>query len=311
MVTYNAILRVLSYFHFFRYPLTKDEIWRYLPFLCSRADLERSLSELEDLDIIYNIEGFYSLANDTALVARRNAGNKYAIPKLAKAYKIAGFLGKFPFVECICISGSLSKDFSTPKGDLDFFIITSANRLWIARTFMHAFKKLTFLVGAQHSFCMNYYVSCEHLDINPKNVFTAIELATLKPAFIRNGAEEMYETNKDWMQIFIPNWSLNEKPVSPRHNKWFPSRATEFVLNKLGGNSINAFLFEMTKRKWIKKWQRKNYDVDACLKCMAPHFNTPLNYPTNLPEKVVDTHAVILNEALAKLKKKIPAAVKV
>ena len=56
------------------------------------------------------------------------------------------------------MSGSLSKHFADEKSDIDFFIITSANRLWIARTCMHLFKKVSYIAGKQHWFCMNYYV---------------------------------------------------------------------------------------------------------------------------------------------------------
>jgi hypothetical protein len=63
------------------------------------------------------------------------------------------------------------------------FITTAKNRLWIARTLMHGLKKLTFLFNKQHYFCMNYYVDeVQQLQIREKNIYTAIEVATLMPS---------------------------------------------------------------------------------------------------------------------------------
>ena len=47
---------------------------------------------------------------------------------------------------------------------------------------MHLFKKLTFLTGRQHYYCMNYFVDEAALEVNNKNIFTAMEVKTLLPA---------------------------------------------------------------------------------------------------------------------------------
>src|SRR5690606_39126981 len=91
------------------------------------------------------------------------------------------FIYLFPFVAFVGISGSLSKGFAAADGDFDFFIITSANRLWICRTLLHLFKKLSFLAGAQHRFCMNYFIDISHAAIEERNRYTAIELSSLIP----------------------------------------------------------------------------------------------------------------------------------
>ena len=87
-------------------------------------------------------------------------------------------LFQFPFVRGVFISGSLSKRCAAEKEDVDYFIVTSANRLWIARTIMHLYKKLTYLRGRQDRYCMNYFIDEEALEIKEKNIFTAVEMIT-------------------------------------------------------------------------------------------------------------------------------------
>lgn len=301
---HNAILKTLSYFDFFRYPITKAELWKYLPINSNSTDFEQAVEELIELNIISCIDGYYALHGSRALVERRIKGNNYARKQLLKANRIARFLGNFPFVESVCISGSLSKDFSLPDGDLDFFIITAPNRLWIARTFMHIFKKFTFLVGAQHSFCMNYYVSIEHLTIEPKNIFTAVEVSTLKPAFVRTGLKSLIEHNHNWIKVFIPNYVYNDNHNDYRHSKLLPARLFENLLDIAGGTRLNNLLFNFTKRKWINKWERKGYDINACLTCMDIHFNAPLNHPKNLPGIVIQHYHDTYEKAVTLYKEK-------
>jgi hypothetical protein len=117
-----------------------------------------ALQKLVIEKIIFRINEFYSLQNDPLLVEKRIKGNDRASKLLSKAMSIGAFLYRFPFVRAVGISGSLSKKYADEKADIDFFIITKSNRLWISRTVLHAFKKLTFLVGQQHFYCMNYFI---------------------------------------------------------------------------------------------------------------------------------------------------------
>ncbi|MEI9810645.1 MAG: hypothetical protein WDO16_23755 [Bacteroidota bacterium] len=140
------------------------------------------LEQLVAEGTIFRIAEFYLLQNDSALVKRRREGNQRAGQLLPKAMRIGRFLSRFPYVRGVGISGSLSKMYADEKADIDFFIITKANRLWIARTFMHLFKKLTFLTGRQHLYCMNYYIDEKALKLGEQNIYTAIETVTLLPA---------------------------------------------------------------------------------------------------------------------------------
>jgi len=170
----GSILKVLAYFDIFQYPLTQNEIKQFLDQPVSETAMENAMQRLLDEKNIFRLRNFYSLQNDLLLAEKRIQGNLRAVKLLAKANKIGRFLFKFPFVNAVGISGSLSKQYADEKADIDFFVITKANRLWIARTIMHVFKKLTFLTGRQHFYCMNYYVDEAALHLRDKNIFTAV-----------------------------------------------------------------------------------------------------------------------------------------
>src|SRR6202000_1190878 len=148
---------------------------------------------------------YYSLKNDPSLAQRRHQGEVRADKLLTTAKRNARLLYQFPFVRGVCISGSLSKRCADERADIDYFIITRSNRLWIARTLMHLFKKLTYLRGRQHRYCMNYFVDEDALEIREKNIFTATELITLLPASGNTGLNKVFQAN-DWTTSYYPQY---------------------------------------------------------------------------------------------------------
>ena len=177
----HSILKVIAYFDVFDYPVTVEEIKLYIDTPFAESELCFALQQLQQYNAVYRFNKFYSLRNEYALVERRINGNMLAEKKLKQAARIAKFLMWFPYIKGVAISGSLSKNFAYEGGDIDFFIITAANRLWLARTFFTAFYYLARFAGLKDFFCLNYFIDEHALEIPEKNVYTAIEIATLKP----------------------------------------------------------------------------------------------------------------------------------
>ena len=190
-------MKVLAYFDLFDYPLSKEEILAFLDQAVRMENLSEALNELRAEKYIFLYRDYYMIQDNDGLVTRRIKGNDRAKPLLRTGNRISRFLYQMPYVRAIGISGSLSKDFAGEGADIDYFIITKSNRLWVARTIMHLFKKWSFLFGRQHWYCMNYYIDEDALEIEEKNIFTAIELITLLP--VRgNGVLHAFFDKNEW-----------------------------------------------------------------------------------------------------------------
>ena len=133
------------YFDIFRYPLTRKEIESFLDRPFSEYEFNDSLHDLLSDGRIFQLYEFYSLRNDISIAEIRKKGNANADTLIKKAKEIAKLLYKFPYVRAIGLSGSVSKNFADEKSDIDYFLITKANRLWIARTLLVFFRKNPFL----------------------------------------------------------------------------------------------------------------------------------------------------------------------
>ena len=219
--------------------------------------------------------GFYSLRNTDLLVRRRKEGVAKAKPLLRKAAGIARLLSALPFVRGVAVSGSLSKYFADEGSDIDYFIITARDRLWVARTCTHVLKKLSFLLGMQDYFCMNYYVDETSMEIPEKNVFTATEIVTLLPV-TGPDAFRRFRRDNDWTEGYLPNHpGLAVAARAPSGN--LLRRAVEWCLSGRAGRTLDDVLMRVTVRRWAAKARRGKRNARGGLMAMSAgkHFSKP------------------------------------
>ncbi len=249
--TKENILATLAYFDIFSYPLTRAEIYLFLGKKYNYDDFDDAVSCLLIEGAIHQFDRFFTLKNDHQLAVRRVEGNSKAEELIRKAKRVGNILIRFPYVRGVAISGSLSKNFADEYSDIDLFIITAKNRLWVARTLMHCLKKLTFLVNREHYFCMNYYIDEQELQIAEKNIYTAIEIGTLLPLEGDIVFEKFYAANT-WTRDFLPNKNMriaSAKPSKIPALKWL----FEFLFNSWVGNALDTLLMKITARRWRQK----------------------------------------------------------
>jgi hypothetical protein len=272
----------------FDYPLTYNEIFLFLESKCTEADLKEAINYLIGCKLIFKLDNFYSLKNDHYITIRRNKGNQKAAILLHKAKYVGRLLIKFPYVRGIGISGSLSKNFADDQSDIDLFIITKKNRVWIARTIMHCFKKLTFLVNKQHYYCMNYYVDEEQLEIVEKNIYTAIEVATIIPLEGDFAFKDFYTANS-WTIDYLPNKVMRLSSAKPL-KKHVLKVVIETIFNNKIGNWIEGLLMKATASRWNKKTLLKKLNSRGTIMGMAAskHFAKP--DPKNFQVKLIERY---------------------
>jgi hypothetical protein len=247
-----TILKTLAYFDIFDYPLSEKEIKNLLHEDVDDSIFTAAVKQLLVHKMVFSLNGFYALDNNDVKVERRLEGNMRAQKLLPAARRIGSFIYKFPFVRGVAISGSLSKNYADKKADIDFFIITKANRLWIARTVLHLFKKMTFLVRRQHYYCMNYFVDEEALRIPERNIYTATEVVTLLPAAGSSAMNNFFEAN-GWSRELFPSYAA-DMSFEISDNITSIKTLAERTLNH---DNLDNFLFRWTSRRWRKKEMRQ------------------------------------------------------
>ncbi|WP_299497152.1 nucleotidyltransferase domain-containing protein [Mucilaginibacter sp.] len=282
------ILATLAYFDLFNYPLTSVEIYLFLKNKYEQEDFDGALRCLIANQSVYQFSNFYTLKNDYSLITRRCEGNKKATELIKIAEKVSEILIKFPYVRGIAISGSLSKNFADENSDIDLFIITAKNRLWIARTLMHLFKKLTYLVNKQDYFCMNYYIDEEQLEIVEKTIYTAIEVVTLIPLQGDSTIENFYSANA-WTRAYLPNKIMRLSSAKPLKPIFFKALFEKLLNNRLG-NAIDNMLMKITANRWLKKTQLKKVNSKGSVMGLDVNKHYAKPDPKNFQSKLLEQY---------------------
>jgi hypothetical protein len=254
--TEAGVIRTLLYFDIFHYPLTQDEVVKFHPYKETTERIQHALAYLRNKLMIFKYDNFYSLHPTEIFVQRRKSGNELAKQRLQTAKRFSGLISKFPFVRAIMLSGSLSKDYMEKNSDIDYFIITEPGRLWLTRGMLALFKRV-FLLNSHKFFCTNYLIDTESMEIEEKNIYTAMETTTLIPIYGRVLFEKFVIKNQ-WTKQHLPNVNLHRTAFIPER----PSQVKVF-LERLFSGSLGERLDLLFMRLAIKRWKRKFGDSFA------------------------------------------------
>lgn len=259
----KSIIKTLAYYDIFDYPLKAEEIYYNLGTnSVSLTEIENEVEQLCKIGITFNKNNFYLLRNNENSISRRLEGNRLAKKKLISAYRMTKLISKFPYVRAVLLSGSISKGYMEKDSDVDYFIITHPNRLWVTRLLLMLFKKV-FLLNSRKVFCINYFVDTETLEIEEKNIFTATELATLIPIYGKDLYDELYKNNI-WIKKFYPNFPKRDNKILVNKNNLFVQNLIEKTLNNSLGDKLDDFamnLFEKSNHKKYREYNSNDFQV--------------------------------------------------
>jgi hypothetical protein len=246
----SSVIKTLLYFDLFNYPLATDEIKKFCRADFSEHNLDETLYSLLEKQLLFSKNNYFLLANDFKKVQQRIEDNKRAQAVMKKAKFFSKLISQFPYVRAVFISGSLSKGVMHKDSDVDYFIITAPNRLWLCRTLLVLFKKI-FLFNSHKYFCVNYFVDENHLRINDKNIFTATEIASLIP-MVNHDLFKLFIERNNWVYGFLPNAGQTEFASFPLKRNYLKTFFEKLFSGKIGN------YFETTSlKKTVSYWQKK------------------------------------------------------
>ncbi len=270
----------------------------------NHSNIDETLNELNYLvteKIITKIDDFYVYGKDLDSVTKRLKGNLQAKKILVKANQKAKFISKFPYVKAVGVSGSLSKGYYDEDSDIDFFVITHPNKLWICRTLLMLYKKI-FLLNSRKYFCVNYFISENYLEIEEKNRFTATELKTLIPIQGKGVFELFYENNR-WVNQYFSKFNPDLSTIS-EIKKPLLTKTIEFIFDNKIGSGTDAVFKTITLKKWKSKFDyMPDDDFKIALKSTK---NISKHHPSNFQKKVILSLNSKLEEVQIKFNLDIP-----
>ena len=250
----GSILATLAYHDIFDYPLTQEEIHRFL--ITKKATVGQVSATLRNLVKFKKIgerRGFFFLRGRVHIIATRQKRQKYSKLKLKRSALYANLLKLIPTIKLVAISGALAMENSSKDDDIDFVIITSPHLLWttrfLANLLLWPFKRSPLLNTSKVAdssnealaklrwtpsrwplrksvadrACLNLFIDSQELKIAPQNLYLAHEICQMKPIWDRNQTYSQFIKTNSWTLKFLPNWTSaiplrHPRPSLPNHS---------------------------------------------------------------------------------------------
>ncbi|MCH7663326.1 MAG: hypothetical protein IH859_05580 [Chloroflexi bacterium] len=195
----QAILQTVAYSDIFDYPLTIEEIHRYL------IGNDASLAVVSEvINHIRNLEtqaGYYTLPGRIDLVRTRSLRTKIASALWSQAIRYGRIVSNFPFVKMVAVTGALAMSNVDSDADVDYLIVTKPGRLWTVRAMVLGLERIR-VTGA--TICPNYLLSEAALSLEDKDLFTAQELVRMAPLSGFATYQRLRREN-NWTSRYLPN----------------------------------------------------------------------------------------------------------
>ena len=287
----NAILRTLSYFDIFNYPLKVSEVYNFLPMRASKSEVEQMLTKMSDEKQIMRKQDLYSVQFDHSLFDRRIKGNLLADSLLPDITAKAKLIFKFPFVRAVMASGSFSKNFMDEKSDFDFFIVCAPQRVWVSRMLLVFYKKL-FLKNSHRYFCINYFIDESSHEIDEKNIFTATELGTVLPLTGYKHYAQLMSANRTWMLRNFPNYQQRTSSDAEPRNGLIKIVSEKII--DIFGDQLNQWFKLITLNRWKKIYGNTYASADFNVAFKSTD-NVSKNHPRNFQKRIIEEFQARVN----------------
>lgn len=211
MVSSKAlIIATLAYSDIFHYPLTLEEF----SFYCigkplSQKEIEQ---EVQKIPSITKQQGFFVFKGREHLVEERLKRRKISEEKLALIKTIGKCFHFIPTISFVGISGGLAMKNATEDDDIDLFILTHHNTVWITRLlvtvilFLFGKKRPRKVVHAKDMVCPNMFLDEQAFSFKKEqqNLYTAHEIVQVKPLG-EMGAYIRFLKMNTWVEKYLPN----------------------------------------------------------------------------------------------------------
>lgn len=273
----QAIVNTVSYVDTFDYPLTTAEIHRYLIRLpLSSGKLQETLNKSALIPHrLRRMGNYYMLPGREDVVTVREERQVKAERLWPEAVHYGRLIAGMPFVRMVAVTGSLAVNNVGPDEDIDYFIVTADDRLWLCRAFVILIVR--WAARRAVTLCPNYFLAERALQIQTRNLYTAHEVTQMVPLFGLPVYHALRRLNP-WTYRFLPN--ARGTPAIPSHVKDaldVPAPVTNnHLLEHLFNTPVGRRLDRLEMARKIRRFQRiypgsqeAEFSTDYC----KGHFN--------------------------------------
>ncbi|MFA6537177.1 MAG: hypothetical protein WCT18_02125 [Patescibacteria group bacterium] len=268
----EGIIKTLSYFSLYEYPLTGFELQTYLisQNKNSNEQVSTTLNELKKIKAIDFAQGFYFLFGENEIIKKRLSRYTIFLQKTRKTKRYLKLISLIPFVNGIFICNELSLQNSKNESDIDLAIITAKNKIWFCRFWANLLMKFLHArptsKNKKNKICLSFWLDENHLNLEristDQNIRLAFWLRTFWPVFLNDELilKKLRQENR-WLGEFFSEFSFSNTTehfnLKKNNSKFF----LEKILSKRIGTIMNCILKKIQLHvlpKKIKELAKRN-----------------------------------------------------
>lgn len=216
----KSIMKTIAYFDMLGYPLTVTETWKWLykpdvPASERTYDaVEKALESKTLSAILARVEAFYCFIGREQAVFERKVRNVRVDRQMRKAVLLAKILRFIPYVRMLALVSSISTGNVKEDSDIDLFIVTQKNRIWLTRLLvvgvLKILRKRPTAQRKKDMFCASFFVSEDALNIESgsfghDDISYQYYVASIVPLYETHKTYEKFLEANRWLSAYLPN----------------------------------------------------------------------------------------------------------
>lgn len=198
-------LASIIYHDIFDYPLTIFELIKW-----NAGDKVR-LSKTQEIKIAGE-RGYFLIKDRRGFILKRLMRQRISARKMVMAKRAAKILSFIPTIKMMAVTGALAMENTNEEDDIDLMIITSQGTLWITRLLTLLLLDVLRIPRKKYGdrnqkdkLCLNIWLDENSLVWRKRNIFTAHEIAQIKPLVNREETYERFISKNKWITDYWPN----------------------------------------------------------------------------------------------------------
>lgn len=212
----KAILSTIMYFDIFNFPLTSFEIWKNL-YSQNKYKLKEVMDCLDDSDFLKlklnQKDSFYFLQDRDFIVEKRKNNYLQSYKKYKNGIKFINFISNFHFIKAVFIANSMSIDNARNDSDIDLFVITRKNRIWLARMILVLIAQILNLRPTEKSkkdkICLTIFLDEKNLNLkkvcSENDIYYIYWINQVVPIFDPSNIYSKFISENSWSREKIAN----------------------------------------------------------------------------------------------------------
>jgi hypothetical protein len=250
----KSIIKTIAYFDVFNFPLTTLELWKWLYRPREKYTLQQVREILDTSSWLKGRlslqEGFFSLKNRDNIYLLRKQNNNWAERKFQKTVRIVKIFSFLPFVKMVAVCNNLSYSNSREASDIDLFVVSKKNKIWLARFFCLLILKILDLRPKEEDrrdkFCLSFFIDENYLNmksvmLGQHDVHFVYWFSQFLPIY---DPEKLYEkllVANSWQADYLPNFYASE----------FINKVEPALLSKSVAKIINFLVQPPVIANWL------------------------------------------------------------